>query len=186
MNTLVANTKNFGKLHNWTHISCFWQISYFHKLKLPHNIDVMHDEKNVAEAIWNTCFDILNKTKDNVKARQDLAEICNRPSLHLELKNNRKWHKPRAPFCLNYNDKPTILEWFQELKFPDGYTTNIKRGINLMHRKIFGLKSHDFHIFMERLLLVAFHGFIPENIWLWLAELSCCVQKNLARMLYAR
>jgi hypothetical protein len=32
----------------------------------------MHNEKNVAEAIWKTCFDISDKTKDNVKARQDL------------------------------------------------------------------------------------------------------------------
>ena len=43
----------------------------------------MHNEKNVAEAIWNTCFDISDKTKDNVKARQDLELLCNCPSLHL-------------------------------------------------------------------------------------------------------
>jgi len=49
---------------------------------------VMHNEKNVSEAIWNTCFDIGSKTKDNVKARVDLAMICNRPSFHLVQKNN--------------------------------------------------------------------------------------------------
>ena len=37
----------------------------------------------MAEAIWNTCFDISDKTKDNVKARQDLELLCNCPSLHL-------------------------------------------------------------------------------------------------------
>lgn len=177
----VSDTKNFGKLHHWTHKSCFWQLPYFNKLKLRHNIDVMHNEKNVAEAIWNTCFDIPDKTKDNVKARQDLAEICHRPSLHLELKNNGKWHKPRAPFCINNNDKTTILKWFQTLKFPDGYASNIRRGVNLLQRKIFGLKSHDFHIFMERLLPVAFHGFLPKNIWLCLAELSFFYRKLCAK-----
>ncbi|XP_040381108.1 uncharacterized protein LOC107304359 [Oryza brachyantha] len=148
------------------------ELPYFHKLLLPHNIDVMHNEKNVAEAIWNTCFNIPNNSKDNVKARQDILDICNRPSLHLELKGNGKWHKPRATFCIDRNDKKIILKWFQDLKFPNGYAANIRRGVNLLRRRVFGLKSHDYHIFIERLLPVAFRGFLPENIWVCLAELS--------------
>jgi hypothetical protein len=73
INALVADTKNYGILHNWIHISCFWQLPYFHKLLLRQNIDVMHNEKNLGEAISNTCFDIPEKTKDNAKARKDLA-----------------------------------------------------------------------------------------------------------------
>ena len=37
MNALVLDTKNFGKTHNWTHVSCFWQLPYFNKLLLRHN-----------------------------------------------------------------------------------------------------------------------------------------------------
>uniref|UniRef100_A0A0A9BS47 Uncharacterized protein n=1 Tax=Arundo donax TaxID=35708 RepID=A0A0A9BS47_ARUDO len=70
MNAHIANTKNYGKEHNWRDISHFWELPYFKKLKLLNNIDLMHTERNVAEAIWNTCFDIPNKTKDNVKARK--------------------------------------------------------------------------------------------------------------------
>jgi hypothetical protein len=124
----------------------------------------MHNEINIAEAIWNTCFDISEKTKDNAKARKDLAEICNRSSQHLKQKSNGNWDRPQAPFCIDKNDKPTILKWFQELKFPDGYAANIKRGVNLTSKKILGLKSHDYHIFMEHLLPVALCGFLPENI----------------------
>lgn len=183
MYSQVGDIKSYGKQHNWTHISCFWQLPYFNKLRLRHNIDVMHNEKNVAEAIWNTCFDIADKTKDNVKARQDLALICDRPSLHLELKVNGKWHKPRAAFCIDRKDKITILNWFKELKFPDGYASNIRRGVNLLQKKIFGLKSHDYHIFMERLLPVAFRGFLPENIWVCLAELSYFYRQLCAKQL---
>jgi hypothetical protein len=32
------------------------------------NIDVMHQEHNVAESIISTCMDIMDKTKDNFKA----------------------------------------------------------------------------------------------------------------------
>jgi hypothetical protein len=79
----------------------------------------MHNEKNVREAIWNTSFDIASKTKDNEKARLDLAMICNQPSFHLVQKNDGKWDKPRAPFFIDKDDKLIILQWFKELKFPD-------------------------------------------------------------------
>ena len=58
------------------------------------------------------------------------------------------------------------------MEFPDAYAANIRRGVNLLQKKIFGPKSHDYHIFIEWLLPVAFHGFLPENIWRCLAELS--------------
>jgi len=34
------------------------------------------------------------------------------------------------------------------------------------------LKSHDYHIFMERILPVMIRGYVPESIWRVLAELS--------------
>jgi hypothetical protein len=43
--------------------------------------------------------------------------------------------------------------------------------VNLLQKKIFGLKSHDYHIFMERLLPVVFCGFLSDNVWRYLAEL---------------
>jgi hypothetical protein len=48
-------------------------------LILMHNIDVMHQECNMGEIIISTYMGFLGKTKDNMKARQDLAELCNRP-----------------------------------------------------------------------------------------------------------
>jgi hypothetical protein len=38
--------------------------------------------------------------------------------------------------------------------------------------RINGLKSHDYHIFIERLLPVMIRGYVPENIWQVMAELS--------------
>jgi hypothetical protein len=79
---------------------------------------------------------------------------------------------PRAPFGIDKDDKVTILRWFQDLNFPDPYAANIKRGVNLVQKRILGLKSHDFHIFVEHLLPVAFRGFLSEDVWHCLAELS--------------
>jgi hypothetical protein len=96
----------------------------------------MHNEKNMGEAVWNTCFDIAEKSKNNVKARLDLALICNRPSMHLVQKSNGHWDRPRGPFTVPKDVKPTILQWFKELMFPDSYASNLKREVNLLQKKI--------------------------------------------------
>jgi hypothetical protein len=62
----------YGETHNWTHVAGLTQLPYYENLKLPHNIDVMHAEKNVAESVFNTVLNIPEKTKDNVKARVEI------------------------------------------------------------------------------------------------------------------
>jgi hypothetical protein len=50
------------------------RLPYFDDLLLPHNIGVVHTEKNIAEALWTTLMD-TDKSKDNPKARVDLAML---------------------------------------------------------------------------------------------------------------
>jgi hypothetical protein len=38
-------------------------------LILMHNIDVIHQERNMGESIISTCMDFPGKTKENMKAR---------------------------------------------------------------------------------------------------------------------
>jgi hypothetical protein len=68
--------------------------------------------------------------------------------------------------------KEGVLEWFQTLMFPDGYAANLRRGVNLTTMRINGLKSHDYHIWIERLLPMMVRGYLPDHIWKVLAELS--------------
>jgi hypothetical protein len=44
--------------------------------------------------------------------------------------------------------------------------------MNLKMDKFSGLKSHDYHIIMERLLRIMFRGFVNNDVWEALAELS--------------
>jgi hypothetical protein len=60
------------------------------------NIDVMHSEHNVGESILSTCMAFTDKTKDNQKARKNLAQLYNRPSLESKSSGG----KPHASFCL--------------------------------------------------------------------------------------
>jgi hypothetical protein len=58
------------------------------------------------------------------------------------------------------------------LKFPDCYAANIKRIVNLETSKLIGLKSHNYHILIPRILSVMFHGYFNIGLWKILAELS--------------
>ena len=55
---------------------------------LRHNLDMMHIEKNVVNNIISTLSNLDGKTKDNLKARQDLKDIGLRSELHLEKVGN--------------------------------------------------------------------------------------------------
>ena len=44
--------------------------------------------------------------------------------------------------------------------------------MNLTTMRINGLKSHDYHIWIERLLPVMVRGYLPDHVWLVLAKLS--------------
>jgi hypothetical protein len=57
-------------------------------------------------------------------------------------------------------------------KFSDGYASGLKRAVNLKTRKLTRLKSHDFHILMERIIPVMFRGYMPDAMWQAIAELS--------------
>ena len=109
-----------------------WNLPYFDDLLLPHNIDVMHTKKNVAEAVFGTIVGIPDKTTDNVKARVDQVRLCNRPKLDMvPPRASKSWGKPKANFVLTRAQRREVLEWLQTLMFPDGYATNLKRGVNL-------------------------------------------------------
>ena len=159
--------------HAWTHKPCFWDLPYFKDLALPHNIDMMHTEKNMGEALFGTLFG-TDKGKDNVKARVDQESLCNRKSLNMrQPKGKKNWEKPKAWFNLKREHMREILIWVKKkLMFPDGYAANLARGASLEKLKIFGLKSHDWHIWLERIMPVMLRGYIPEDEWLVMAELS--------------
>ena len=84
----------YGEEHSWTQISGLWRLLYINDLLLPHNIDVMHTKKNWGETLFGTVMDIPDKMKDNVKARVDLATLCDRPRYEMKIpRPGRQWKK---------------------------------------------------------------------------------------------
>jgi hypothetical protein len=95
-------------------------------LILPHNIDLIHQERNVAESMMSMCLDVTSLMKDNVNARKDLTTFCDRPSLEAKPNARGKLRRPKAPYYLKLTERKDVLRWIKTLKFPDRYAANIK------------------------------------------------------------
>ncbi|XP_052176681.1 uncharacterized protein LOC127790985 [Diospyros lotus] len=121
------------------------------------NVDNSH-EKNVFENVFNTVMNALGKTKDTVKSREELNQYCRRIT--------------QPTFTLNKKEKVVLCAWVKNLKFRDGYVSNMARCVDTKKLKLFGMKSHDCHVFMQRLVPVAFRELLPQKVWEALTELS--------------
>jgi hypothetical protein len=100
IDALVPNEEGgfvgYGEQHMWIYKSGLTRLPYFNDLLLPHNIDVMHTEKNIAEALWETLMD-TDKSKNNPKARVDLAMLCDRPQQECGLLQTARTRKGLRP-----------------------------------------------------------------------------------------
>ena len=135
---------------NWTKRSIFFELPYWSSLHLKHNLDVMHIEKNICESLLGT-FLMNDKSKDTDKARQDLEELGIRRELWLEKKNN-KTIKPHPPFSFTPEHRERFCQFIKGVRLPDGFGSNFKKKVLDNNTDIMGLKSHDYHILMQRLL----------------------------------
>ncbi|RDY10869.1 hypothetical protein CR513_04542, partial [Mucuna pruriens] len=101
----------------------------------------------------------------------DIAEIYNWKELELKDIGCVKFFKPKAAYVLIKPQRVTICTWVKEIKLPNGYASNLSRCADLNQGKLHGTKSHDCHVFMQRLLLIAF-DLLPKYIWKPLVEHS--------------
>ena len=122
----------------------------------------MHIKKNVFDNVFNTIMDIQDETKDNVKARMNLIEYCRRKELELHQLPNGRYLKLKAKLTLFIEQRKAVYKWVSELKIPDGYASNLHRCANLREGKFFEMKSHNYHVFKECLLPIAFAELLDQ------------------------
>nr|XP_051210888.1 uncharacterized protein LOC127328322 [Lolium perenne] len=80
----------------WSRRSCLWDLPYWEDLKLRHNLDVMHIEKNICDNLIGTFMNIQGKTKDTVNSRLDLEDMGIRGDLHLQPISADSFEMPQA------------------------------------------------------------------------------------------
>ena len=130
-------------------------------MPVRHNIDVMHVEKNVSDAIISIMMQ-NSKSKDGVKSRKDLEDMGIRKNLHVQLKGKRTY-LPHAAYWLKKDEKKKFCKRLSLFRGPDGYSANISSCVSIEPPTIGGLKSHDHHVLLQNLLPVALRGLLPDG-----------------------
>ena len=108
---LAYNKRKKGEADQcvWKQRSIFFTLPYWKDHKLQHNLDVMHIENNVMNNILDTLLNLKEQTKDNYKARLDLADMGIRSELHLQRKGDDKYTISTACFHMTTLEKYGFL-----------------------------------------------------------------------------
>ena len=157
---------------NWSQKVSLYDLPYWSKLKLAYNLDVMHIEKNICENILGVLLESDGKNKDTVSARVDLQKLGIRTDLHMKPDGKGGFTKPKAEYNLNRENKKKFCEYLANVKFPDGYATNLARCVDLESCKVHGLKTHDCHVLLQQVMPAALRGLVRNDIYEAIAELG--------------
>jgi hypothetical protein len=114
----------------------------------------MHLTKNVCESTLGILRAHKGKGKDSLETRQDLQEMNVRMELHPIIQADGKKKLPVASWTLRKDEKEKICSFFDKLKVPTRYSSNIKGPVNTKELKfnMSCMKAHDCNVIMTQLL----------------------------------
>ena len=145
--------------------SIFWELPYWEILEVRSCIDVMHVTKNLCLNLLAHLGVYGKNKKDTPGAREDQQRLREMDGIHQE-----PFEGP-ASYTLTKEEKDIFFECLSSMKVPSGFSSNIKRIINMAEKKFQNLKSHDCHVLMTQLLPVALRGLLPESVRLPIVKL---------------
>ncbi|XP_050369390.1 uncharacterized protein LOC126787579 [Argentina anserina] len=163
----------------WTNKCMFWRLPYWKFIRVRYAFDVMHIERNVFDNIIGTTLSIARKSKDGPKARAALKKRGVRQS-QWERSNGQL---PHVPFLVRPEFLTEVFEWFRDVKYPHGYAGSLRSKVNVREKNFHGLKTHDCHVMLQRLLSIVIREYLPLNVVKPLVALCRWFQKLCARKL---
>ncbi|KAJ9561820.1 hypothetical protein OSB04_006980 [Centaurea solstitialis] len=142
--------------HQYPRLSLVKEKKSSQKSRVRHALDVMHIEKNVCDNILCIILGFDGKSKDDLKARKLLEDMKIRK--HLWPKKTRATlGKTTMPYA-NYTVKPQfrleVLDQIVAVQYPSDYAGSLKNKVNINNKKFYGLKTHDCHVLLQRVLPV--------------------------------
>ncbi|KAA0059144.1 uncharacterized protein E5676_scaffold201G00310 [Cucumis melo var. makuwa] len=141
---LTLSSDGFNPFENMSTSYSMWPV-----ILIPYNLPP-----------WKcTILNIDFKTKDTIIAREDLANLKIRKEFHKQEIGNKRV-KPHASYTLTVAEKVDFCMFLKSVKFPDGFAFNISHCVNLKEGKIYGLKSHDCHVLLQRLLPIGIRPYL--------------------------
>ena len=80
--------------------------------------------------------------------------------------------KLKESFILDKNTQLLVYEWLKSLRFLNEHASNIPRLVNLEDCRLYGMKSHDYRVFMQTLIPLTYHDLLSKGIWDALTKIS--------------
>ena len=137
----------------FTRRSTLWDLEYWKDLDLRHNLI----EKNICDSIIGTLLNIEGKTKDTLKSRIDLTHLGIRQGLQVQDEGKPRDMAP-AVYILDMVKTKVFCEVLSRVRFPHGFASNPERRVSAYGNKVQGLKTHDCHVLLQRVLHVILRG----------------------------
>jgi hypothetical protein len=131
----------------------------------------MHIEKNICERILGTLLKLDGKCKDRENARLDMEHLRIQPNQHPVIKDD-KYTLPSALHELDKDARESLCEFLYGVKMPDGVSSNIRRCVNIKLPKVSVLKTHVYHLILQKLLPLVLCRILPEAVVIGLIQLS--------------
>ena len=131
----------------------------------------------MCDSLLETLLADPHKSKDTDNARRDLAKLGIRHEVHL-YEDGNKLIKLAAEYTFFEVKRRNFCYFIRSVKFLDGFASNLSKNVAPNDSRLVGLKSHDFHVIMQRLLPVRCWSLVSKNIWSTIAEL-CTFFKHL-------
>nr|GEW33781.1 hypothetical protein [Tanacetum cinerariifolium] len=75
-----------------------------------------------------------------------------------------KCSKPQATYSFTPENRKKFCQFIKGVKLPDGFKSNFKHKVTDNDTNITGLKSHDCHIIMQRLLPYGLQKYLPDEV----------------------
>ncbi|GJU85744.1 transposon, En/Spm-like protein [Tanacetum coccineum] len=126
---------------------------------------------------------IKGKTKDTWKSHKDLMDKGLKKSLHL-VEDGNSFIMPMAWYHFTKDKKQKVLNFLASIKFLDGFASNISRCVKEGELQLSHMKSHDFYVFIQKLLPLSIRGSLTKEARLVLYELSDFIQILYTRNMY--
>ena len=124
----VPNDPTTGHAPMWKKKSIFWELPYWEVLDVRSAIDVMHLTKNLCVNILGF-LGLYGKTKDTPDAQKDQQHHKGGDGKH-----PGQFEGPTS-YALTKEEKEKFFEVLFSIKVPSGFSSNIKRIVNMKEKK---------------------------------------------------
>ncbi|XP_076936560.1 uncharacterized protein LOC143603730 [Bidens hawaiensis] len=114
------------------------------------------------------------------RKREDFELNWNKQSIFFELEY---WSSLQLKHNLDVGDRKLFCQFIKDVKLPDGFGSNISKSVTNNNFNITGLKSHDCHILMQRLLPIGVRGFLTKDIYTPIVDLCTFFKQLCSRTL---